>query len=85
MLKGINRQVVFEACDNLGCPVIEKDISFEAMLQMDAVFLSGTSPHVLPISYIDDVFIGSASNSLLRKIMAKFDEIVAEYIERTQV
>lgn len=85
VLKGINRQVVFKACSDLGFPVIEKDISFEDALQMDAVFLSGTSPHVLPVSYIDDIFIQSADNDLLRKIMIRFDEIVAEYIVKNTI
>lgn len=81
VLKGINRQMVFTACQNIGQPLVEKEVSYTEMLAMDAIFISGTSPHVLPVSQVDDKHFDSATNPILRSIMAEFDKIVEEYIE----
>lgn len=81
VLKGINRQVVLTACDNIGQSVMEKKISLNEMLDMDAVFLTGTSPHVLPVSQVDDYLFDSANNQILRNIMTEFNNIVENYIK----
>lgn len=81
VLKGINRQMVMVACHNIGQSVVEKEVSLTEMLTMDAVFITGTSPHVLPVSQVDDKHFDSPHNQILRNIMAEFDKIVEEYIE----
>ena len=81
VLKGINRHMVMVACQNIGQRVVEKEVSLAEMLAMDAVFLTGTSPHVLPVSQIDDKQFDSPHNQILKNIMAEFDKIIEEYIE----
>jgi len=84
VLKGITRQMVLTACRNQGYQVVERVISLKEMLDMDAVFISGTSPKVLPVSQIDDTRIDSASNKVIRDIMAGYDAIIDEYIQSHQ-
>ncbi|MGB4701457.1 MAG: aminotransferase class IV [Syntrophomonadaceae bacterium] len=81
VLKGINRQMVMVACNNIGQPVIERKISLQEMLTMDAVFITGTSPHVLPVSQVDEYHFDSANNQILKNIMSEFDNIVDNYIK----
>ena len=81
VLKGITRQMVLLACGNQGYQVVEKEISLEEMLNMDAIFISSTSPKVLPIGQVDDKIINSASNKIIQGIMAGYDDIIAEYIK----
>lgn len=84
VLKGITRQMVFAACRNQGYQVIEKEISLTEMLNMDAVFISGTSPKVLPVNQVDDKRINSAENSILQDIMTGYDAIIEDYIKSHQ-
>ncbi len=85
VLKGITRQMVFAACRNRGYQVVEKEISLQEMLNMEAIFISGTSPKVLPVSQVDDQRIDSGSNAIIRDIMAGYDAIINEYIDSHQV
>jgi len=84
VLKGITREKVIAACQNRGYEVIEQDISLEEMLNMDAIFISGTSPKALPVGMVDDKIINSAQNKVLRDIMAGYDEIIDDYIKSYQ-
>jgi branched-chain amino acid aminotransferase len=80
VLKGITRQMVLTACQNQGYQVVEKEISLEEMLNMDAIFISSTSPKVLPVSQVDDKIINSGSNKIIQGIMAGYDAIIDDYV-----
>ncbi len=81
VLKGITRQMVLTACQNQGYQVVEKEISLEEMLNMDAIFISSTAPKVLPVSQVDDKIINSGSNKIIQDIMAGYDAIIDNYIK----
>ncbi|MDD4562224.1 MAG: aminotransferase class IV [Syntrophomonadaceae bacterium] len=81
VLKGITRQMVLAACQNQGYQVVEKEISLEEMLNMDAIFISSTSPKVLPVSQVDDKIINSGSNKIIQDIMAGYDAIIDDYVK----
>ena len=81
VLKGITRQMVLTACQNQGYQVVEKEISLEEMLNMDAIFISSTAPKVLPVSQVDDKIINSGSNKIIQGIMAGYDAIIDDYIK----
>ena len=81
VLKGITRQMVITACQNQGYQVVEKEISLEEMFNMDAVFISSTSPKVLPVKQVDDTIINSGNNKVIQDIMAGYDAIIDEYIK----
>lgn len=85
VLKGITRQMVFAACQNRGYQVVEKDVSLEEMLNMNAIFISGTSPKVLPVNQVDNKYINSANNKIIQDIMAGYDAIINDYIKSHQV
>ena len=80
VLKGITRQMVLAACRNQGYQVVEKEISLEKMLNMDAIFISSTSPKILPVSQVDDKIINSGSNKIIQGIMAGYDAIIDDYV-----
>ncbi|NLT20324.1 MAG: aminotransferase IV, partial [Syntrophomonadaceae bacterium] len=81
VLKGITRQMVITACQNQGYQVVEKEISLEEMFNMDAVFISSTSPKVLPVKQVDDTIINSGKNKVIQDIMVGYDAIIDEYIK----
>ena len=81
VLIGITRLCVFELCENLGIKVLEKPISTAALRDMDGVFMTGTSPKILPIGSIDDMSFSSAGNPVIKALMKGYDEMIAEYVE----
>ncbi len=80
VLPGITRKYVLEICRGQGIPVEERLFNLEEMAGADAVFLTGTSPKVLPVSGIDHLRF-SPGNSLVRTIAAHYDELIEDYIK----
>lgn len=81
ILPGITRQQVFRVCKKLGIPIHEHAIHHEQLTQVDALFITGTSPGVLPIR-----LVGKRSFSvrfpLLAEIRNAYEELVQHYIEQ---
>lgn len=81
VLPGITRKYVFKICNNLKIPVIEKNISISTISEYESIFLSGTSPKVLPVKEID-VHNFSVNNLLLKQIMDSYDNEIITYFLR---
>lgn len=82
VLIGITRVCVFELCEKLGIEIVEKPISASTLGEMDGVFMTGTSPKLLPIRTIDDMRFGSADNPAIKALMKGYDDMLEEYINR---
>lgn len=80
VLLGVTRAKVIQAAEQLNIAVIEKEVKYTELNEVDALFISGTSPKVLPINMVDDMKF-DVNNEVLRKIMKKYDEIANKYIE----
>ncbi|MGI6586059.1 MAG: aminotransferase class IV [Lutisporaceae bacterium] len=85
VLIGITRVYVFEICRDLGIEIIEKPISVSMLREMDGVFITGTSPKILPISTIDDMSFNSARNPVIKTIMTSYNDRIEEYIKKKTV
>ncbi len=85
VLIGITRVCVFELCEQLGIDIAEKPIDASALREMDGVFMTGTSPKLLPISTIDDMHFGSADNQTIKALMKGYDEMLEEYIRSNRL
>ena len=72
VLMGITRQKVLDICHKLGIRVTEQDILLREVLFYESAFITGTSPKVLPVRYIDK-FRFNVENPIMRKIMIEFD------------
>jgi branched-chain amino acid aminotransferase len=80
VLGGITRNKVIGLCRKAGIPVVDSEIPAERLSGYKAAFLTGTSPKVLPISSVDDIFY-ETSFPLIRKIIDLYDKAVREYID----
>jgi branched-chain amino acid aminotransferase len=80
VLPGITRCRVLDIICRQKCRLEEKQLRPADLAKMDAVFLTGTSPKVMPIKRVDDMVFVSASNPLLMEIMRQYDRSVADYI-----
>ncbi|MEA4849243.1 MAG: aminotransferase class IV [Clostridiaceae bacterium] len=82
VLIGITRVYVFELCKDLGIEITEQPISISMLKEMDGIFMTGTSPKILPISTIDDMHFNSAGNPVIKALMKSYDDVAEEYIRR---
>jgi branched-chain amino acid aminotransferase len=81
VLKGITRKKVIELCNDLNFRVIEKAISIESLNNMEAVFLTGTSPKVLPVNAIDGQSF-PPDQPMIRALMEAYDRLIRFEQER---
>ena len=75
ILAGITRKYVLEIAAKEGFPVREKTISLDSLDRVVSVFISGTSPKVLPVKQIDTVSF-DVKHPILRLLMNEFDNLV---------
>lgn len=80
ILIGITRQKVIACLPDLGFQLIEEAINFKDLDQFDAVFLTGTSPKVLPVKSIGNLLF-HPQNQYVQKVRLRYDELINEYME----
>lgn len=81
VLPGITRKYIINCCENLGISYIEKSIKASELYDFEGLFISGTSPKVLPISKVDQLKFFSPNNEIILKIKEEYDKIVYNYIK----
>ena len=75
VLRGITRHKIFKIAELLGIEVDERDIKASEIMDLDALFISGTSVAILPISQVDNIKF-DVNNETLRKIMKIYNELL---------
>lgn len=78
VLPGITRKKIIEVINEKGIRFIEDNISAEDLKEMDGLFISGTSPKVLPISRVDEIVYNSCQNDIINNIKKGFNDKIAE-------
>lgn len=81
VLPGITRQTIIDLCMELGIKVSEKKINFNNIQQIDGLFISGTSPKVLPINKINETNFRSSSNKVILSIMEAYNSNIENYVK----
>lgn len=82
ILEGITRKYVLQAIEAAGCEILTEYFSTDDIkIRADAVFLTGTSIGVLPVSAVEDFAIDSPGNSSLQRIIIEYAKIVDEFIK----
>lgn len=82
VLPGITRQVIIELCKENDIDFIEDKISYKNIAEYDALFITGTSPKVLPIKIVDNVEFTSYANNIVLEVMKAYNDIIAEYVKK---
>lgn len=78
VLPGVTRGFIIEICDKIGLKVLEKNINYKDVKDLEGLFISGTSPKILPISKVDSIEFNSANNKVILEIMKKYNETAEE-------
>jgi branched-chain amino acid aminotransferase len=84
VLPGITRKHVINLCRKVGAKLIERDINYNEINQFEVFFITGTSPKVLPLRMIDDIYFKS-SNKILEDLRAAYDKMIMQYIDKAEI
>jgi len=79
VLPGITREVIMSLCRELGIEVREEKIYFENIKELEGLFISGTSPKVLPICKVDNIEFNSSTNKTILTIMEAYNKNIEKY------
>jgi len=74
VLPGVTRGVIIEILKDLHVDFQEKSINESEIKELDALFISGTSPKVLPINKVDNIEFQSSENEMVNRIMEVLKE-----------
>jgi branched-chain amino acid aminotransferase len=76
VLPGVTRSVIIELCKKLSLKVEEKRIYYRDITDLDGLFISGTSPKVLPINEVESIKFNSSHSEIIMKIMDEYDKVI---------
>lgn len=79
ILEGITRMKVLDCLHELQFALIEQAVAVTEIGQYDAVFLTGTSPKVLPVNRIDD-HVFKTDNPMVEQLMEKYNSMIESYM-----
>jgi len=79
VLNGITRRKVLEILNQECCKFKEAPVRISSLGKFDCIFLTGTSPKVLPVRSVDGI-VFDPCNQTCRKIMARFNALADLYI-----
>jgi branched-chain amino acid aminotransferase len=74
VLPGITRQYIIKVCKRLNITLEEKNIHESDLKSLTGLFITGTSPKVLPIKSVDKHSYDSSRNPIINSIMLGFDD-----------
>jgi branched-chain amino acid aminotransferase len=79
VLPGITRHKVLELIEASGFKPELRNLRIDELPSVEAAFLTGTSPKVLPIRNIEE-FIFNTDHAEIRKLIADYDRLIHQYI-----
>jgi branched-chain amino acid aminotransferase len=83
VLQGITRTKLVELAKENNIPLHEQNLVLADLLAADAVFLTGTSPKILPVkSVLDQTTVYQVDHPVLQKFIKLYDELIQQYIAR---
>lgn len=80
VLPGITRGEIIDLAKKNKIEVEEVEYKYLDVNKLDGMFISGTSPKVLPINSINDITL-DPNNGIVRRLMLEYDNEVSKYIK----
>lgn len=88
VLPGVTRGSVISIAKKCEIPLEEREINYKELETMDAVFMTGTSPKLLPIKKIiyngNIIKLRSVNDEILIKLINKYNDEIKEYVEKNK-
>ncbi len=83
VLPGVTRGRIINLAKSLGIKVEEKNINYKDIENFDAMFISGTSPKILPISSVDNIQL-RIDNEIMQVLIKEFNEEIKKYVNKSK-
>ena len=80
VLPGVTRGEIINLAEKLKIKIEEVQYKYLDIDKLDGMFISGTSPKVLPIKLVNSISLDS-NNSIIRKLMLEYDNEIIRYIK----
>ncbi|MBD5639842.1 aminotransferase class IV [Clostridium botulinum] len=81
VLPGITRQNIIDVCKNLNLKFEEEKVHYKEIYKLEGLFISGTSPKVLPIKSVDEIEFKSSDNKLILSIIEGYNKAIEEDVK----
>ncbi|OPJ60859.1 aminotransferase class IV [Clostridium oryzae] len=78
VLPGVTRSVVIDIINSKKFEFAEEKLHYSDIEKLDGLFITGTSPQILPINKVDDQLFSSAENSLVKELMKGYEQKMTE-------
>jgi branched-chain amino acid aminotransferase len=79
VLLGITRQRTIQLAKDAGIPVAEVDIALKDLPSLQAAFITGTSPKILPVSQIGNCSF-DPMNPVVQELRVAYNRLIDDYI-----
>ncbi|PRR82819.1 aminotransferase class IV [Clostridium vincentii] len=79
VLPGVTRTEIINVAKKNNIKVCEGNVNADTIEEFDALFISGTSPNILPISDVNDIKY-NINHKLLRQLMILFEDTIKRQI-----
>ncbi len=79
VLMGITRQKTILLAEKAGIPFSEQDVYVKDLAGFQALFITGTSPKILPVSQIGNISF-NPQHHLVKLLQNSYNKLVADYI-----
>ena len=80
VLPGVTRGEIIKIAEKLGIKIKEVEYKYLDIDKLDGMFISGTSPKVLPIKSVNNINL-DPNNSIIRNLSKEYDNDINEYIK----
>ncbi|MGN0143518.1 MAG: aminotransferase class IV [Clostridium sp.] len=81
VLPGVTRGEIIDIAKRIGITVLEEEYSFKEIDKLDGMFISGTSPKVLPINQVNNTKF-NAQNSVIKTIADNYNKEIKMYVNK---
>ncbi|NQU53526.1 MAG: aminotransferase class IV [Bacteroidetes bacterium] len=81
VLLGITRQKTIQLAQELGFAFLEKEVFLDELSIFESVFITGTSPKILPVNKIGNVAF-NPQNEILQMLISRFNQLIESYINK---
>lgn len=81
VLPGVTRGTIISIIKEANIPFSEEKYHYSDLDKLQGLFISGTSPKVLPVRRVDNYNYNSSNNTIINEIMDLFNVKTQKYIE----
>jgi branched-chain amino acid aminotransferase len=85
VLPGVTRNMIVDICKEENIKLIEQKIDYREIESFDALFISGTSPKILPVRSVGDMMFYSSENNMVKIIKIAYDKTIDRYMKNNVV